>query len=521
MIPGPRPLNTRDQKLHDWFVNRLGLYIPVKSVCEHHHPPWEFFADAFFERHTQIIGMACRTGGKSLGVAGLNVAEMSLKPKCGIVSLAGNFLQGTRGYQYVIEMFKNDKGLKSHLEGVPLKAKTSLKNGSTLEILTASERSVHSPHVPKLRIDEVDLVTQDIYQGALSIPISQHGIKSGIAMTSTRFKAYGMMYTLVEDAPKRGIAVRTWCVREILKKCPYSYTECPMHKCEGFCDGKWCKRAQGYYEVDDVYGKFLAMDEETWKTQWMVEKPSRFGLVYDMFGEHHIVTDDDLPPHLRLDDLKDPHGNIKLDPRIRPSWNNEWDWYAGIDWGYEDPAVALLVARTKSDDLFVVDELYRQHLSPSEWADNVVRRFPMLVNRIYDQDWSEYELAAVYSDPSNPANAQEFSFRNVIMIPRPYKIDEGISLVRRFMKPPGDQLPKIHIHERCVNLRRELNQYHLKEGTDIPAPGNDHGPDALRYLVNGIFMPIMNNVEMSVIWTPNKTPIHEDLNQNVPGSLLD
>lgn len=517
----PRPLNTRDQKLHDWFVKRLGLYIPTKVVCDHHHAPWEFFADAFYERYPQIIGMACRTGGKSMGVAGLNVAEMVLKPKCGIVSLAGNFLQGSRGYTYVIDMIKNDDGLKSKLDGPPLKAKTKLRNGSTLEILTASERSVHSPHVPKLRIDEVDLVSAAIYQGALSIPISQNGIKSGIAMTSTRFKAYGMMFHLVEEAPTRGIAVRAWCIREIMARCPYRPAVCPMKKCEDFCDGKWCKRTEGYYEVDDIYGKFLSMDEETWKTQWMVEKPSRFGLVYDMFGEHHIINDDVLPPHLRLEDLKTPQGDIRLDYRIKPRWDCEFDWYGAIDWGYEDPAVCLLVARTKSDDIFVLDELYQQHLSPSEWADRVVRKFPMLVARINDQTWTEHEIAPVYCDPSNPANAQEFSFRDVLMASRPYQIQEGISLVRRFLKPPGDQLPKMYVHERCKNFRRELNAYHLKEGTDIPAPGDDHGPDAIRYLINGIFMPVPSKIETLMTWTPEKTRINQDLDMDVPGSLLD
>jgi hypothetical protein len=514
-----RLVNTRDKKLHDWFRQRLRLVIPTHAVCEHHHAPWEFFADVFYERYPQIIGMACRTGGKSLGVAGLNVAEMALKPRCGIVSLAGNFEQAKRGYGYVVEMFREDPGLQSKLSGPPLIRRTDLKNGSHLEILTASERSVHSPHVPKLRIDEVDLVQSEIYQGALSIPISQHGVKSGIAMTSTRFKAYGMMFTLVEEAPDRGIAVRAWCIREILKRCPYRYEVCPMKKCEGFCDGKWCKKAQGYYEIDDVYAKFLSMDVETWQTQWMVQKPSRYGLVYDMLGEHHIVDDDMLPPHLRLDDLKLPGGDIRSDPRIRPAWNNDFDWYGAIDWGYEDPAVALLVAKTRNDDVFVLDELYMKHLSPSEWADRVARRYPMLVARLHDDDWTEHEVAPVYADPSDPAQSREFGFRNMLMVSRPYQIQEGISIVRRFLKPPGDQNPKLFIHQRCKELRREMNQYHLKEGTDIPAPGDDHGPDALRYLMNGIFMPIPTKIETMMTWTPEKSHIQPDLDFDFPGSF--
>ena len=508
---------TQDETLDDWFRKRLKLRIPNQAICEHHDPPFQMFSDAFFERSPQIIGLACRNGGKSIGVAGLNLAEMSLKPRCGIVSLAGNLAQAKRGHDHVKTMLRKDPGLSSKLAGNPLSTKTEFINGSSLEILPASERSVHSPHVPKLRIDEVDLVAPEIYQGALSIPITTGLIKSGIVMTSTRFKAYGMMYNVVEDAKgKDNVIVRQWCVREVVKRCPYRYDECPMHACEGFCDGKWCKRATGFYEIDDVYAKYLTMDSETWETQWLVQQPSRQGLVYDSFDNKHVVTDDDIPSFLRLGDLRGKDVTT-LDPRIKPSWQQPFTWFAGVDWGYEDPLVVLLMAKTSNDDVYVIDELYLKHLSPSEAARRVIERFPMLMARVGDRDYTEHDIAPTFCDPSDPAAVREFQLVNLLAMARGYQIQEGVSMIRRFLRPPGGERPKLFIHDRCVQLRGEMNRYHIKDGTDRPADMDNHGPDALRYAMQGMYAPLPTTVTETVRWEPPQTPISPDLDIQIPG----
>jgi hypothetical protein len=508
---------TQDETLDDWFRKRLKMRVPNLAVCEHHDPPFQMFADAFFERAPQIIGLACRNGGKSIGVAGLNLAEMSLKPNCGIVSLAGNLAQAKRGHDHVKNMLRRDPGLSSKLAGNPLSTKTEFVNGSSLEILPASERSVHSPHVPKLRIDEVDLVAPEIYQGALSIPITTGMVRSGIVMTSTRFKAYGMMYHVVEESQgKDNVIVRQWCVREVVKRCPYRYDQCPMKACEGFCDGKWCKKATGFYEIDDVYAKYLTMDQETWETQWLVEKPSRQGLVYDTFGPHHVVKEEDLPPYLRIEEFRHKDQTV-LDPRIRPAWNQRFEWFAGVDWGYEDPLVVLLMARTPNDDIYVIDEMYIRHQAPSEAARRVVDRFPMLVVRLNDETYSEHEIAPVFCDPSDPAAVREFQMSNLVTMARAYQIQEGVSLIRRFLKPPGQDAPKLFVHERCVQLRGELNRYHIKENTDKPADEDNHGPDALRYAIQGTFVPRPEVISSTLKWEPPQTPISPDLDIQIPG----
>lgn len=470
-----------------------------------------------------LIGMACRNGGKSLGVAGLNLADMAQKKNCGIVAIAGNLNQAKRGYQHVLDMLKKDAGLASMLSDRPLMTKTTFINGSNLEILTASERSVHSPHVPKLRIDEVDLVPPDIYQGSLSIPISTPDVRASIVMTSTRFKAYGQMYNLVEDAESMAdndVKVRKWCIREVMERCPYPYDRCPMKRCEGFCDGKWCKKAEGFYKVEDVFTKYISMEEETWRTQWMVEKPSRYGLVYPHFGAEHLVKDEDLPPFLRLDQFKNERGEIHLDTAIRPSMWQPFTWGAGIDYGFEDPFVCLLAARLPNDTVYILDEFYQQHLSPSQVVERVERRFPMLVNRLYmDPTFNIHEAAPIFSDPSDPAWAQEFQMRNFLMIPRPYDMQEGLSLIRRFMRPPAMNEPKLFIHERCKKLRQELNSYANKEDSDIPIDDNNHGPDALRYYMQGNFMPLKIQVEQMMTWTPDKHEISRDLDLDIPGSI--
>ena len=60
------------------------------------------------------------------------------------------------------------------------------------------------------------------------------------------------------------------------------------------------------------------------------------------------------------------------------------------------------------------------------------------------------------------------------------------------------QETKIHIHERCVNLIREMPQYEWKrnkdgEILDEPVKKNDHAVDALCYAIFGVRGELSSN----------------------------
>ena len=47
-----------------------------------------------------------------------------------------------------------------------------------------------------------------------------------------------------------------------------------------------------------------------------------------------------------------------------------------------------------------------------------------------------------------------------------------------------DGRPRLYVHERCVNLRREIGMYRWREDSkEEPVKEHDHAMDAMRYMV--------------------------------------
>ena len=423
------PVTSQNEKLHKFIATQFGLDIPTVAVCEGHDAPFDFVADAYCEREPSQIIMANRTGGKTIDVAALTVAEMVTKANCGVVVVAGSLAQAKRGYNYTrgfwYPYFAGD------LVSDPTQSETRLKNGASLEVLAGSERSVHSPHVPKLRMDEIELMKPEVYQGALSIPLSMPGCKAHTLKTSTRFKLYGQMHQAWEDAPNCGIRRYRWCVWETIQRCTDECAGCVL---ADDCQGK-ARKAAGYMPVEDVRQKCRELDDETWHTQWLCDKPSKEGLVYAEFDENVHVYDGPAPAGTE---------------------------YGCVDWGYTNPFVYLRVVVTPSDDVFVTREFYITQREVSSIAADLK---------------AQVNPERVYCDPSGATERAELKKVGLPAYGRGSKVDEGIPLVRK-----GLETRKLHIHRSCTHLIADLNTYHYKEGTDRPEKDEgDHGPDALRY----------------------------------------
>jgi len=197
-----------DDELHTFIKVALGINIPRVPVCKHHSAVFDFVADAFFERARKQIVLANRTGGKTLGVAALNVCEALFKPGCGAVSIGGAKHQAEKCYNYSVDFFNNNNAINRYLDS-SLMSRTKLKNGSYFKVLASSERSVHHDHVQKVRLDEVELMDSSIYEGALSIPLTKNNITSNLLLTSTRFKPFGLMQKLIDSHRERGYKLYT------------------------------------------------------------------------------------------------------------------------------------------------------------------------------------------------------------------------------------------------------------------------------------------------------------------------
>jgi len=157
-------------------------------------------------------------------------------------------------------------------------------------------------------------------------------------------------------------------------------------------------------------------------------------------------------------------------------------YYAGIDFGYHTTAF-ILVGIDKDQNWYVVDEVYGKE----EILKDLIPRFKNSIG--------ENRLVLMVGD-SQAKDAIETMARDFPITPvikRGDSIIHGIDLIRGKLKPRiqlvGNPKPTIFFSSVCKNLIKEIEAYKYPEEkadrnpSELPMKEDDHGPDALRYLV--------------------------------------
>ena len=113
-------------------------------------------------------------------------------------------------------------------------------NGSTVSILAASPTSVRGPHVPSLKLDEVDEIDPEIRESAMGMAMEKHGCRSSVLMTSTWHRVAGPMAELIERGKAGDFPVDTYCVFEVLERCPDERSGPNLENCPQCPLVRWC-----------------------------------------------------------------------------------------------------------------------------------------------------------------------------------------------------------------------------------------------------------------------------------------
>jgi hypothetical protein len=260
------------------------LRIPRAQVCPEHTPPAEYIADTFFEKVQDSVCWANRGGGKTL-LGGLSTwLDTVFKPRCATKILGGSLEQSRKMYQHLTGegdgwgLVTDD--FRYLLRGEMLAAQTTLINKSNINILTASSKSVRGPHPQRLRLDEIDEFTDQIYEAAMLIPKTKHGIKAGIQVYSTMHKPYGLMNRVITEAAQSGYKIYKWCVFDVMEKCVDR--ECATCELWEDCQGK-AKQADGFYRIEDAISEKRRISRDTWLSEMLCFQPSQEGLIYKEF----------------------------------------------------------------------------------------------------------------------------------------------------------------------------------------------------------------------------------------------
>ena len=170
-----------------------------------------------------------------------------------------------------------------------------------------------------------------------------------------------------------------------------------------------------------------------------------------------------------------------FDPEIhvvkREQLDHKTVYFAGVDWGYTNPAAMVVVGVTSAGKIYIVHEFYK--------ITQTINDLVEVAKKIKEV----YKVERFYCDPSSPANIAEFNKHKLTAIPADNSIRPGIDATFEAIKSG-----RLKVFEgKAKNLLDEFAMYHYPAPSDItadkdikeqlPVKQNDHACDALRYVI--------------------------------------
>ena len=352
-----------------------GYEIPRVAVCDDHQAPFDWVADAYFHRHRAILVLASREQGKSLNASIIQyVSAETLSGFEGVI-FAAIQPQAKQVYRYIRSfVYQRDQEgnriPKPQILGDPTRERTEWRSGSSVSCIVGSLSGVNSPHPNTVHADEIDLMDMEIFEEsrAMSSSSTVDGVRIPALdlATSTRKSSRGPMQKLideVEEAVRHGHrpawALYSSCFREVASEVPCCRRADPIERvhrlvqlgrdprelcrCDTIVKGIWgtrkdengieqpiprtletvCRgdlfKSRGWFEYEDVVGKFQQMSKAKWEAQMECRRPMADGLYLPNFSrELHCIR-----------------GWVP-----RPEHGYLWE---GVDWGGTAPSVVVFI----------------------------------------------------------------------------------------------------------------------------------------------------------------------------------
>ncbi|NIA20937.1 MAG: hypothetical protein GWP05_02965 [Anaerolineaceae bacterium] len=392
--------------------------------------------------------------------------------------LGGSLQQSERMYEYLGAKWRPH--FADLLAEEPRSRRTVLTNGSTIEILTQSQRSVRGQRVQRVRCDEVDEFDEEVWRAVQFVTQSRGDVRASIEAFSTMHHPWGLMSRVVDgawnvaetseshngeaDRPRReGPALLAWCLWETIERCTgdRSCSRCPLSE---DCRGR-AREAEGFLRIDDAIAQMRRSGREAWESEMLCRRPQRENLVFPRF---------------------DPGRHVR-----RMGYDSRWPVYRSLDFGYVNPLVCLW-AQVAGDD---------PHTAVVHVLDEYVRSQRTVAEHVFELTSRPWPIRATFCDPAGwqrgdvtgSGACHELARYGILTKSCRSGIMEGVDLVRSLLAPAlGPE--RLVIDPRCERLIRALGGYHYppgvrSSGAELPEKDgtHDHLVDALRYLVVNLF----------------------------------
>lgn len=148
-------------------------------------------------------------------------------------------------------------------------------------------------------------------------------------------------------------------------------------------------------------------------------------------------------------------------------------YIAGVDEGYTNPAVILVLGVDNDGRMHLVEEFYKRRVLQGDFVGEA--------RRLY----KTYNVEAFYCDPSAAGLIAEMRSVHLPVVAADNDVAQGIQAVKARLAMQNDGRTRLTVGPGCVNICAEFESYAWKQGRDgmkdEPEKTNDHAMDALRY----------------------------------------
>jgi hypothetical protein len=449
---------TTADALHDWVRAYAGVRIPRASVCAGHAAPFDLFARQVLERPSLALWHGPRGSGKSFLSAIDTHLASRFNPRHGTRILGGSLSQSRQIYQALVDVVRDGRGCLggdgATLESL-LKTSARYRNGSTIEMLAASPTSVRGPHVASLKLDEVDEIDPEVRDAALGMVMEKDGCAASVLMTSTWHRVGGPMAELMDRGRAGAFPVDTYCVFEVLERCPIERSGPGLERCPECPLVRWChadrdqhpsgqpkaKRSSGHYTIDSLIQKVKGVSARVFASDYLCQGPKAGGVWFTMFDEQaHVTPAAEFHPHFPV--------HVSVDSGV----------YTGAVW---------FQVRPRSDNRGVRVTVFADYLSEGLSAEASATQICRQSESLCGLAWNR---ARVSTDPAGKARTAigptvrgeylkaGLKGRNDLESWPDGKKADGLQLVEALLRSADDTI-SLTIHPRCRRLIRALQCY--------------------------------------------------------------
>lgn len=457
------------------YISRVaepyGLKLPVAPVCREHHSPATMVAQIVFDRPSICMWIGPRGGGKSAGSGFGCYLQAGWYPEFEAKILGGSLAQSEQIYR-AMDIFRDALPGADIIKEM-LATKATFANGATVEMLTASPKSVRGPHIPQLLIDEIDEVDDEIRQHAMGMAMRKGRLGASVVMTSTWHKIGGPVGELIREGREEGrFPVGTFCMFDVLERCPEERSGRHLEHCPECPLMRWChagieehpsrlpraKRSCGHYDIDAFIQKTVGTSLRVFESDYLCLQPRAPGQWFKDFDESKHVTE-----------------LAEYDPR--------WTFHTAIDPGVHTGAVFFQVRRSTdgSAKVNVFGDYFSENVTGDEagGAQAQGQKIVALCHELTGQHTSKGRLSM--DSASRQRNASgvvvygEYQRAGCIGHGRtiePWQaVGQGnpksgtLQLLEAFLLSAGGVV-SLTIHPRCRRLRDALMSYVRKKRGD-------------------------------------------------------